>query len=285
MRARFPDMICIGAQKAATTWLYRMLRERREFYVPAFKELHYFTQIHQPEIGYTRNHRAVRAGQLKTFFVANPNHPRARERLADAELLGRPEVDDHWYASIFGQALPEQVCVDVCPSYLHLPEPGVQHALRLNPSVRVLLFVRDPVDRAWSHIRMHLARGAAPLDADALLSGKHPMAPYLANSEYRDSITLWRKLSAPGQLNIMLYDDVASDPASIISGVCEISGILPLLDLGDVHREIHKGKEFDFPKPLRASLLEKLAAQYDYLGEDFPDAVSRWLTKHRAALA
>ena len=64
-----------------------------------------------------------------------------------------------------------------------------------------------------------------------------------------------------------------------------IVGISPPINLGDVHREVHKGKKFDFPKSLRASLLKKFAPQHDYLAEDFPDAVSSWLAKHRAALA
>lgn len=283
MKRRFPDLICIGAEKAATTWFDNMLRQNPAFYVPAFKELHYFTQIHQPEIKFPRHHRAAGAAKLRQFVFENPSHPKAQELSADAELLGRPEVDDEWFESVFRRAAPHQVCVETSPSYLHLPEAGVTHLLGLNPSVKLLLFVRDPVDRAWSHIRMNLARGLV-VNEEAVLSGKW-VKQYVGHSEYRNSMTLWRKHTSSNQLNVMLYDDVASDPGSVLARVCEISGTAPPNDLGTVNRRVHQGSEISFPKVLRGTLLERLAPQYEFLSAEFPKAVSRWLAKHEAAMA
>ena len=284
MPGRFPDLICIGAQKAATTWLYEMLRRRPQFYLPALKELHYFTQIHQPEIKFPRAHRANGAERIRKFLAANPNAPKARERLAEADLLGQAEVDDEWYGSLFAGALPEQMCAEACPSYLHLPKAGIEHLLGLNPSVRLVLFVRDPVDRAWSHIRMNLGRGTVT-GVDALLSGSHSIKQYISESEYRNSITLWRSLTAPGQLNVFLYDTVGADPASVISRVHELVGLPAPVDFGAVNKKVHEGEQFAFPPELRARLLERLTPQYQFLSAEFPEAVSRWLAKHRAALA
>ncbi len=284
MPGRFPDLICIGAQKAATTWLYEMLRRRPQFYLPALKELHYFTQIHQPEIKFPRTHRANGAERIRKFLAANPNAPKAGERLAEADLLGQAEVDDEWYGSLFAGALPEQICAEACPSYLHLPKAGIEHLLGLNPSVRLVLFVRDPVDRAWSHIRMNLGRGTVA-GVDALLSGSHSTKQYVEQSEYRNSMTLWRSLATPGQLNVFLYDNVEADPASVISRVHELVGLPAPADFGAVNKRVHESAQFAFPKELRAKLLEQLAPQYDFLSAEFPEAVSRWLTKHRAALA
>mgnify|MGYP003645700298 FL=1 len=41
--ASYPDFVCIGAQKAATTWLYNVLRRVPGVFLPAIKELHYFS--------------------------------------------------------------------------------------------------------------------------------------------------------------------------------------------------------------------------------------------------
>jgi hypothetical protein len=282
MQRRFPDVICIGAEKAGTTWLFQMLRNQPAFYAPALKELHYFTQVHKPEVKYTRSHRARGAEKIKLLVAKNPNHTNAGARIAEAELIGRAEVDDDWYGSIFAPASPEQVCLDTCPSYLHLPEAGIQHLLALNPKVKLLLFVRDPVDRAWSHIRMNLARGLIA-DEEAVLNGER-IRQYVDNSEYRHSITLWRKFSEPGQLNIMLYDEVASEPEAVLTRVFDIAGLAPPQDFGPIDSVIHRGKDFEFPKVLRAKLMVRLAEQYEFLSSEFPGAVTKWLARHQACL-
>ena len=41
-KGRKPDILCIGAQKAGTSWLHVTLATRRDIWVPPFKELHFF---------------------------------------------------------------------------------------------------------------------------------------------------------------------------------------------------------------------------------------------------
>jgi hypothetical protein len=40
-----PDFLCVGAQKAGTSWLYRQLEPHPDFWMPPVKELHYFDQL------------------------------------------------------------------------------------------------------------------------------------------------------------------------------------------------------------------------------------------------
>jgi len=42
IQALLPTFVCIGAQKAATTWLYGQLRQHPEVFLPRVKELNYF---------------------------------------------------------------------------------------------------------------------------------------------------------------------------------------------------------------------------------------------------
>lgn len=39
------DFICIGAAKAGTTWLHRVLNNHPQVELPDFKEVHYFDQV------------------------------------------------------------------------------------------------------------------------------------------------------------------------------------------------------------------------------------------------
>ena len=42
-----PDFICIGVQRAGTTWLYECLKEHPEIFVPETKELHFFNDNYE----------------------------------------------------------------------------------------------------------------------------------------------------------------------------------------------------------------------------------------------
>ena len=44
-----PDFICIGAQKAGTTWLYENLNGHPDVWMPPVKEFHYFNRVRANE--------------------------------------------------------------------------------------------------------------------------------------------------------------------------------------------------------------------------------------------
>ena len=56
-----PDFLCVGAQKAGTSWLYQQLEPHPDFWMPPVKELHYFDQptrtkeFHPPRCGDARD--------------------------------------------------------------------------------------------------------------------------------------------------------------------------------------------------------------------------------------
>ena len=42
-----PDFLCVGAQKAGTSWLYRQLELHPDFWMPPVKELHYLDNLNR----------------------------------------------------------------------------------------------------------------------------------------------------------------------------------------------------------------------------------------------
>ena len=42
-----PDFLCVGAQKAGTSWLYRQLEPHPDFWMPPVKEFHYLDQLNR----------------------------------------------------------------------------------------------------------------------------------------------------------------------------------------------------------------------------------------------
>ena len=42
-----PDFLCVGAQKAGTSWLYRQVEAHSDFWMPPMKELHYLDNLNR----------------------------------------------------------------------------------------------------------------------------------------------------------------------------------------------------------------------------------------------
>ncbi len=122
---RFPDFLIVGAQKSGTTSLWKWLRDHPECYLPDVKEPHYFARFNPWD-------KLIRKG----WFVRDP----------DA------------YVKLFSAAQPSQICGEASPSYLY--ENGVAERIKDEiPSCRILICLRDPVDRAYSEYTMNVIGG------------------------------------------------------------------------------------------------------------------------------
>lgn len=81
----FPKFICIGSQRAGTTWLYECLKEHPEVYVPLTKELHFFDRFYSEGVeSYSSNFPIDEIDKVKTWGEITPNYyqvPCALERI------------------------------------------------------------------------------------------------------------------------------------------------------------------------------------------------------------
>jgi len=123
------DFLVIGAQKSGTTWLSHVLGQHDEIHVPRRKELHYF------------NESANLAKGLGWY--------RAQFRPAPGERL-------------VGEATPNYFWTRPLPDDRHSPMHRFEIAplvRAINPDARLILSLRDPVDRAVSAYYHYIATG------------------------------------------------------------------------------------------------------------------------------
>ena len=283
----YPDFICIGAQKAATTWLYEVLRRTPGVFLPAIKELHYFSEQYCEDAKrFGPEHRAQQIANIRAYHRRKlALTPYDTSIQAQLDALEDGEICDDWYRALFAFAGDHEICGEICPCYMSMPVRGVRHAMSINPLLRVLVLVRDPVDRAWSHIRMHAKSGLHNSNTDDLLSGQASLGPYLRYTDYANSLERWKSFAGSGRFKAVLYDEIQSNPQSTIDEIVSFIGAPS--DSGSMRKldeVVFSGKKADFPVELRARLLDELAPQYAYLHTMFPEQVERWTEKHKLAL-
>ena len=87
-----PDFLVVGAQRAGTTWLHRVLRQHPSLWLPPVKELHYFDRLETKRTIHDPKERR-RVG-VKRLLSLDP-------WLIDYWLRAR---SDEWYARLFRDA-------------------------------------------------------------------------------------------------------------------------------------------------------------------------------------
>ncbi|HLF41350.1 MAG TPA: sulfotransferase domain-containing protein [Acidimicrobiia bacterium] len=241
-----PEVLIIGAQRCGTTSLYRYLSEHPQF-APATlgtKGVHFFDNRYDRGLGWYRAHFPTTITRRRFRAV-------------------------HGADMITGEG---------SPYYLFHPHVPYRIAEDL-PEAKLIVMLRDPVERAYSQWQHELSRGFEHLDRfeDAVdaeagrLAGEVPRMnadpgyrssahqhwSYLARGRYADQLEVYRELFPPAQLLVIKAEDFFSDPES------EYLRVERFLGLAEHHLaayEKHNGhKRAPMDPATRARLVEHFA--------------------------
>lgn len=288
---RSPDFLCVGAQKAATSWLFVMLRSVEGVFLPAIKESNYLIERAQTDGGWARGYRLSQVEQERAFYaMGGPVVRPTSAIMAQLDHLGAEHVSDDWYREVFSFAREGAVTGEICPSYMNIPMSGIHRAMGINPDLRVLLIIRDPIDRLWSQLRMEMRYGLVGRDLDSLLADRAAMQHYLDFTDYSGSIERWSSCTGGLRLCLVLYDHICADPGGVLE---EVIGFIGAPGLGrrvlgrpgGLDVRVNQGQAERLSSRHRSRLLGLLGDQYAYLGRLYPDAVGRWMARHLEAIS
>lgn len=273
---RKPGALCIGAQKAGTSWLAQMLGQHPQVWIPPFKEVQYFNQLHIPE------HRRWIAWHYRN----KPQEIRDRHKARKVEL--QPELDayltaitsgkmfhNQWYKRVFAPAPEHAMPMDFTPEYSGLPDEGVQAVRDLLPKARVIYLIRHPVERAISQLRMNLRREKrVPVtEADWLTEVANPVLD--ERGDYATYLPRW--LARYPDMLVLPFGRIARAPHQVMDAVEAHLGLGPCF-YGNLTQKVFANPDGPMPPPravaaLEARLAPQMDALRDIMGADFADEV------------
>jgi len=124
-----------------------------------------------------------------------------------------------WYEAFFEPALPHQIVGEKSNSYLDHPE-APQRLRAALPNARLIVQLRNPIDRAYSDYCRHYQAGRVSGDIDHHLGADNPEAEHLrATGLYFRYISRFLELFPREQLCVTLYDDLDRDPAAVLDRI------------------------------------------------------------------
>ncbi len=190
-----PNFFLIGAAKSGTTALYSFLRQHSQIFIPDRKEPHFF------------------AFQNQAPNFAGP------EAAINQAVIKRCDYD-----SLYRNVRDESAIGDCSTSYLYVPDTAERiHASC--PDAKIIVILRNPVDRAYSSY-LHLVReGKEPLrdfrkglDAESQRTDDNwgLLWRYVDMGLYYEQLSRYVSLFDRDQIKILLYDDFRAAPGHVL---------------------------------------------------------------------
>ncbi|MGH8876731.1 MAG: sulfotransferase family protein [Stackebrandtia sp.] len=253
-----PAFLLCGGQRCGTTTLYRALSSHPAILKPILhKGIHFFDTGYDNGLSWYQAHFPTRSGALR--------------------------ISGH-------TGLPTQA-FESSPYYLYHPLAAERFARDL-PGVKLIVLVRDPVERARSQHAHEVARGfepltdfAAALDAEEeRLTGQtarlsrdshyysfsHQHHAYRARGRYAEHLDRISRVVSPERIHVIDSGDFFADPETAYSGVLDFLG-LPLL--GKPNFAKHNAR------PRAASSGSAVDTTLSEYFEPFDVRLDRWLGK------
>jgi hypothetical protein len=194
---RWPNLFIVGAPKAGTTSLYAYLCNVPGIYMSPIKEPNYFSISLIP----------------------------------DGNCIAKPIRDTSQYLRLFHRAKDAQLLGEASPTYLADPEaPKLIH--QMSPQAHIIISLRDPVERAFSHYLMMVSQGHTVLSfQEELQKSLRPDAYYgkwylpLDFGLYHESIQRYLNLFGARNVTILIFEELISNAKAQLGTVLNSLGI------------------------------------------------------------
>lgn len=270
--------VCIGAQKAGTTWLARVLSHHPDIFVTPVKEIHYFDHVR----GITRHlSRAKRRSRYRKYhqrmWTQWSRFPEHWGQRGWWRAYMRPHLDDDWYRDLFRHRGGRRMAGELTPEYAILGREGLGHIRRLAPDARVLFLLRNPIARGWSQVLHHCrreGRNVARLDSADLVAMTEAPA-FRRFGDYAATLADLAATFAPDRVLVLFYEDIHADRLRALAELCAFLRVdFDPASFPDLERKYNPSQKARMPEALRAHLVETgrpIAARVAELVGRIPD--------------
>jgi hypothetical protein len=269
-----PLLLCVGAAKAGTSWLHRVLSDHPGCALRSIKELHFFDALDRDEVDRQVEMLAERrAAYMADMEGAGPHRLAVRARqVKDCDDLAAVlrAGDERAYLKYLTAGAEGRMAADLTPAYALLSEERLRRMAGIAPDVRILYLIRDPVERLWSHVRM-IAKARAEKDGNHEGRAAHVLSRVFrgreseiaARGDYAGAIAKLARAVDPRRLMVAVTEEMLT-PA----GLARIMAFLGLtMPVADFSRRIHEGAAGSLAPEARAEARAWLADQYDFVAE------------------
>lgn len=243
-----PTFLGIGSMRCGSTWLHRALQRRPDVHMTTPKQLQYFNKF-------------MLTKDLDWFY-------------------GHFRPDDD------GDVRP--VRGEITPFYSRLSEESVANVHRLLPDIRIVLAIRNPLDRIWSHILYDWGvckkKDIGSLSTLSLMNFLQRQRT-IRYTDYETVIRRWSRHWGAEAVHVDVFDRIKQDSAGFLHDVLSHIGAntevepepeealaQPVLAAKDLLK-----KKLEAPPAIRWALAVQWLPRMRSLNEYLDGRVSHWI--------
>jgi len=201
-RPRWPNFYVVGAVKAGTTSIWAHLKRHPQVFLPRMKEPHYFADSLSP----------------------------APKKVSDLHCPG----DVKRYQTLYANCGEVLAVGDASPSYLW-DESAPRNIHRACPEARIVIIVRDPIERAYSQYLMNVSTGLEELpplpamqrDLAREEKGWWGARLYVALGRYSAQIQRYFDLFGREQVAVFSFGELKRDSQAVFEQIAKHIGVDP----------------------------------------------------------
>lgn len=209
------DFVGIGAPKCGTTWISAMLHEH-------------------PDICHSR--------RSEVSFFDSPTR-RDREGLSSYKTGGKfPFIDDgaevnffdaphlykkglEFYKTFFSHCKPDQIKGEFTPGYIDSPV-AAERIKKHNPNVKLIVCLRNPIERAYSQYSAQARRGKNILWLSSFDEiQRNQNNPYFKDGMYYAHLKQYIEMFGRKNILILILEDAKKDPLRFVKGIYSFLGV------------------------------------------------------------
>lgn len=291
MQQARPDFLCIGAAKAGTTWLWAQLRKHPSIWLPPAKEIHYFDRSR----AYPSPNRLATASFKSRLLQPKDDEISQIIKGSAASLYNIAKLhfkraawwghwtygqyNDDWYVRLFSNARADQVCGEATPAYSILDLGDIENIRTINPNMRLIYLIRDPIERAWSGIRYSSARNNLEITAERLDTILERLRSPLMRlrGDYERTLDNYLRVFDSSQVLVCFYDAISKDPVNLMQCITNFLGLPDLkTDLIDSATRVNSSPPREIPDIVKQHLIEEYQPMIVRLSRRFGSYSADW---------
>lgn len=225
-----PNFIIAGLPKCGTVWLVDALKEYKSF-----------------------------------NYVENPFYEHKHEIRFFSFNFDKPIKE---YFNVFRKQDQSLLSFEKSPDYSVMRKNRIKLIKKLNPSIKIILIFRDPVERAFSNAKMDLIR-----KREVKLSNENDYLFFknydsqLRRYDYKKILDKWYDVFSKDQILILSLEDIKSHPERVLTNV--FSFLECAEKVNTINSNLNKAKNITKAKSIPDSHKE-------YIEKRIPDIIDYW---------
>ena len=215
-----PNFLVAGAAKCGTTSLYHYLRQHPDVYMSPIKEPNHFSTDIVPENFSAEYKIYERSKNLDIEKYVNGN--------MSVEQWGDYVSNREHYLKLFKYVKDQKRIGEISNSYMYSTE-AASNIFRDFPNMKIVMILRQPAERAYSHYMANLRDGRTTLpfreevlhDDAKVNHGWSISHLYYELGLYTGQIKRFTNLFPAHQIKIFLFDDLKKDNKALVKELFE----------------------------------------------------------------